>query len=104
MTETLLDERTSDGLAWITLYERTSDGLAWITLNRSDALNAINMQMPHVILSAAHFCFAQSRPTRSTTGWGIRPHGEVGVAMTCPCRDTSPALNAPSPPSEYHPP
>ena len=34
------------------LYERTSDGLAWITLNRSDALNAINMQMPHVILSA----------------------------------------------------
>jgi len=85
MTETLLYERTSDGLAWITLYERTSDGLAWITLNRSDALNAINMQMPHVILSADHFCFVELRSTRRNPGWGILPRAEVGFAMTCEC-------------------
>ena len=63
------------------LYERTSDGLAWITLNRSDALNAINMQMPHVILSADHFCFVELRSTRRNPGWGILPRAEVGFAM-----------------------
>ncbi|TMG05527.1 MAG: hypothetical protein E6I09_04450 [Chloroflexi bacterium] len=76
------------------LYERTSDGLAWITLNRSDALNAINMQMPHVILSADHFCFVELRSTRRNPGWGILPRAEVGFAMTCECSGASPALNA----------
>jgi hypothetical protein len=76
------------------LYEKTSDGLAWITLNLPDVLDAINMQMPHVILSADHVCFVELRSTRRNPGWGIRPRAEVGFAMTCECSGAPSGLYA----------
>jgi hypothetical protein len=76
------------------LYEKTSEGRAWINVNLPDVLNAINMQMPHVILSADHVCFVELRSTRRNPGWGLLRRAEVGFAMTCECSGASPGLNA----------
>jgi len=76
------------------LYEKTSEGRAWINVNLPDVLNAINMQMPHVILSADHVCFVELRSTRRNPGWGIRPRAKVGFAMTCECSGAPSGLYA----------
>jgi enoyl-CoA hydratase/carnithine racemase len=36
------------------IYDKTTDGLAWITLNRPDVLNAINMQMRDELWDLMH--------------------------------------------------